>query len=91
MGGWDCKVQCLDKHGNDSWDFTTGGYVRAVVPLYDGGVLAGSHDGNVYHLSNSGELLEKFEAEGEVICVGTSKKMDFAVAGFGNKLSLIHI
>ncbi len=86
VGGWDCNVQCLDKHGNDSWNFTTGGYVRAVVPLHNGGVLAGSHDGNVYHLSSSGELLEKFEAEGEVTCVSTSKQMDLAVAGFGNRI-----
>jgi tetratricopeptide (TPR) repeat protein len=60
--------------------------VRAVVPLHNGGVLAGSHDGNVYHLSSSGELLEKFEAEGEVTCVATSKQMDLAVAGFGNRI-----
>ena len=86
IGGWDCKVQCLDKHGNDSWNFTTGGYVRSVVPLYSGGVLAGSHDGNVYHLSNSGELLEKFETDGEVTCVSASKQMDFAIAGFGNRI-----
>jgi len=86
IGGWDCKVQCLDKHGNDSWNFTTGGYVRSVVPLDSGGVLAGSHDGNVYHLSNSGELLEKFETDGEVTCVSASKQMDFAIAGFGNRI-----
>jgi hypothetical protein len=83
VGGWDCKVQCLDKHGEETWNFTTGGYVRSVVPLNDGGILAGSHDGNMYHLSKSGELLEKFETGGEVTCVSASKQMDLAIAGFG--------
>ena len=86
VGGWDCKVQCLDKNGGDSWNFTTGGYVRTVVPLHSGGVLAGSHDGNMYHLSRSGELLEKFETGGEITCVSASKQMDLAVAGFENRV-----
>ena len=87
VGGWDCKVQCLDKHGEETWNFTTGGYVRSVVPLHDGGILAGSHDGNMYHLSSSGELLEKFETGEEVTCVSASKRMDFAVAGSGTRIS----
>jgi len=86
IGGWDCKVQALNKEGENSWDFMTEGYVRAVVPLPDGGVLAGSHDNKIYHLSNNGDLLEKFETNGEITCISTSQQMDFAVAGSGNRI-----
>ena len=86
IGGWDCKVQTLDNAGNDSWNYETGGYVRTVAPLSDGGVLAGSHDCNLYLLSSNGEPLEKIDTKGEITCVDHSKMMDFAVVGAGNKV-----
>ena len=86
IGGWDCKVQTLDSKGNDSWNYETGGYVRTVAPLSDGGVLAGSHDCNLYLLSSNGEPLEKIDTKGEITCVDHSRMMDFAVIGAGNRV-----
>ena len=86
IGGWDCKIHCLDRNGNDSWNFETGGYVRSVMPMESGGVLAGSHDGYLYRLSSSGQLLEKFETGEEITCVSTSKQMNLVIAGFGNQV-----
>ena len=86
VGGWDCKVQTLDSSGNDSWNFETGGYVRTVAPLSDGGVLAGSHDSKLYLLSSNGEPLEKIDTRGEITCVDHSRLMDFAVVGAGNRV-----
>ena len=86
VGGWDCKVHCLDRNGNDSWNFETGGYVRSVIPMENGSVLAGSHDGFLYHLSNSGQLLERFETGEEITCVAASKQTNLVVAGFGNQV-----
>ena len=86
VGGWDCKVQTLDNNGNDSWNYETGGYVRTVAPLSDGGVLAGSHDCNLYLLSSNGEPLEKIDTKGEITCVDHSRMMDFAVVGAGNRV-----
>tara|TARA_B100000686_G_scaffold328004_1_gene387495 strand:+ start:1402 stop:2820 length:1419 start_codon:yes stop_codon:yes gene_type:complete len=86
IGGWDCRIHCLDRNGNDSWNFETGGYVRSVMPMEDGGVLAGSHDGFLYRLSDSGKLLERFETGEEITCVAASKQTNLVVAGFGNQV-----
>ena len=86
VGGWDCKIQTLDNNGNDSWNYETGGYVRTVAPLSDGGVLAGSHDCNLYLLSSNGEPLEKIDTKGEITCVDHSRMMDFAIIGAGNRV-----
>jgi len=86
VGGWDQKIHCLDPNGNDLWNLETGGYVRAVQPLENGGVIAGSHDNHVYHLSNSGQLLEKINTEGEITCICASKQLDIIVAGLANKI-----
>ena len=86
VGGWDCKIQALDSQGNNLWDFETGGYVRTVIPLPDGGILAGSHDKNAYRLSENGELLEKFGTNGEITCISTCQQMNFSVAGAGNRI-----
>ncbi len=81
IGGWDEKIHCLDHSGIDLWSFDTGGYVRAVEPLENGGVIAGSHDNHIYRLSSSGELLESIKTEGEITCVCTSKETDIVIAG----------
>jgi len=81
VGGWDEKIHGLDSAGNDLWNYKTGGYVRAVNSLENGGIIAGSHDNHIYHLSDSGDLLEKIETEGEVTCVCVSKQFDFIIAG----------
>ena len=86
VGGWDQKIQCLDSNGTDLWNLETGGYVRAVQPLENGGVIAGSHDNHIYRLSNSGQLLEKIDTDGEITCICTSKQMGIIVAGMGNKI-----
>ena len=91
IGGWDEKIHCLDREGNELWNYQTGGYVRAVDPLHDGGVIAGSHDNHVYHLSNTGELLGKFQADGEITCVCTSRQADIVIAGLSNKISGFNI
>ena len=87
IGGWDEKIHSLDREGNELWNYQTGGYVRAVEPLHEGGVIAGSHDGHVYHLSNTGEILGKFQADGEITCVCASKQIDIVIAGLSNKIS----
>mgnify|MGYP001405030680 FL=1 len=87
IGGWDEKIHSLDREGNELWNYQTGGYVRAVEPLHEGGVIAGSHDGHVYHLSNTGEVLGKFQADGEITCVCASKQIDIVIAGLSNKIS----
>jgi tetratricopeptide (TPR) repeat protein len=81
VGGWDEMIHGLDSVGNDLWNYKTGGYVRAVNSLENGGIIAGSHDNHIYHLSDSGELLEEIETEGEVTCVCVSKQIDFIIAG----------
>ena len=86
VGGWDEKIHCLDQNGNDLWDIKTEGYVRAVEPLDNGGVIAGSHDHHIYHLSNKGEILEKFKTEGEITCVCASKRVDIVVSGLANQI-----
>jgi hypothetical protein len=86
VGGWDCKLQCLNKEGDDLWEFETGGYVRSVITLTNGNILAGSHDGNMYYLSNKGELIEKFGTEGEITCIGASQNLNLAVSGSGNQI-----
>ncbi len=81
VGGWDQKIHCLDQNGNDLWSFDTGGYVRTVEPLENGGVIAGSHDHYIYRMSSTGQLLESIETEGEITCVCASKEMDIVIAG----------
>ena len=81
VGGWDEMIHGLDSAGNDLWNHKTGGYVRSVNSLESGGIIAGSHDNHIYHLSDSGELLEKIETEGEVTCLCISKHVDFIIAG----------
>ena len=48
--------------------------------------MAGSHDGNMYYLSNKGELIEKFGTEGEITCIGASQNLNLAVSGSGNQI-----
>ena len=50
VGGWDEMIHGLDSTGKDLWNYKTGGYVRAVNSLENGGIIAGSHDNHIYHL-----------------------------------------
>ena len=86
VGGWDEKVHCLNMNGNDIWDFKTEGYVRAVEPLENGGVIAGSHDGSIYRLSSSGDILGKINTNGEITSVSVSKLEDFTAVGLSNRI-----
>lgn len=86
IGGWDCNVHSLDLHGNEIWNFETKGYVRSVRPLDDGGILAGSHDHNIYRLNAKGEVTKIFETDAEITCVSTSLSNDFIYAGAGNNI-----
>ena len=86
IGGWDCMVHSLDLQGNELWNFETKGYVRSVRPIENGGVLAGSHDHNIYQLNDKGEVKKIFEANNEITCVSTSLSIDVVYAGAGNNI-----
>ena len=86
IGGWDCSIHSLDLQGNEIWKFETKGYVRSVRPLDDGGVLAGSHDHNIYRLSDNGEAIRIFETDSEITCVSTSLPNNLIYAGAGNNI-----
>jgi len=83
LGGWDRKVHCLDGSGEERWEYLTDGYVRAVCPTADGGVLAASHDGCIYRLSPAGDALAVRRPGGELTSVGCSASLALAVAGTG--------
>ena len=76
----------MNKSGEDVWDFKTGGYVRTVEPLENGGVIAGSHDGSIYRLSSSGDILGKINTNGEITSASASKLEDFVAVGLSNRI-----
>jgi len=86
IGGWDCTVHSLDLQGNELWNFETKGYVRSVRPIENRGVLAGSHDHNIYQLNDRGEVVKVFETNSEITCVSTSLSTDVVYAGAGNSI-----
>ena len=86
VGGWDCTIYSLDLQGNEIWNFKTEGYVRSVRPLNNGGVLAGSHDNNIYKLNDKGEVTKIFETYNEITCVCTNLSADLIYAGAGNNI-----
>ena len=86
IGGWDCTVHSLDLQGNELWNFETKGYVRSVRPIENGGIIAGSHDHNIYQLNDKGEIVKVFETNGEITCVSTSLTTDIIYAGAGNNI-----
>ena len=86
IGGWDCTVHSLDLQGNELWNFETKGYVRSVRPIENGGVLAGSHDRNIYQLNDRGEVVKIFETNSEITCVSTTLSADVVYAGAGNNI-----
>jgi len=85
LGGWDRSVHCLDGSGGDRWNYLTGGYVRSVTVLEDGGALAGSHDGQLYRLSAGGELQDSCRPGGEITAVAAAEGLALVAVGTGSE------
>ena len=86
VGGWDCNIHSLDIQGNELWNYETKGYVRSVMYMNNGNVIAGSHDHNIYYLNENGDCLEIFDTMGEITCVSSDALIELIFAGTGNKI-----
>ena len=85
LGGWDRSVHCLDGAGRDRWNYLTGGYVRSVAVLVDGGALAGSHDGQLHRLSEAGELRDSRQPGGEITAIAAAEGLALVAVGTGSE------
>jgi outer membrane protein assembly factor BamB len=92
IGDLDGLFYCVNDQGEKVWSFQTNAEISSCANFFEGNVIVGSQDANLYCLScETGEVVWKLQADDQIRCTPTIVEGRAFVAGCDGRLHVIDL